>query len=218
MRVLVKYTGEFIFASLVAVLPFSSWAVQYGVGPFKDTDTVSFKSTAKLEFIQGKTQHVNGWFSFNPENPNDGVKGVIRVDLRTLKTGIEKRDEHMRDNHLHTTKYPYAFFEIVSVEPIPSLANYDSAYTSKVNGNFYIHGGYRKIEAELELERKKLPSGGETIDVCAKFSLDLDKHKIPRPRALFLKLAETINVEVFFTGSSLIDVKAVELPDWPELD
>lgn len=204
----------FVFLISIAV---SAGAIEYGIGPLSNSDTVNFNSTAKLEFIQGKTQHINGWFRFDPENPGVGVLGIIRVDLRTLKTGIDKRDEHMRDNHLHTSEYPYAFFEILSVEPIPRLENFDSVYIAKVSGKFYIHGNYRKTDAELELERKKLPSGGETIDVRAKFYINLDDYKIPRPKALFLKLAETIEIEAIFTGSSLVTAKPVELPGWSEL-
>jgi polyisoprenoid-binding protein YceI len=205
--------------SIMAALSLSatSGALEYGVGPLKESDTIQFNSSAKLEFIHGETSHINGGFSFDPENPAGGVKGILRVDLRTLKTGIDKRDEHMRDNHLHTAEFPYAYFQIDSLSPIPTLANFDSIYTSTVWGKFYIHGNFRKIVAALELDRKKLPAGGEVIDVRAKFSIKLDNFKISRPKALFLKLAQTIEIEAKFTGSNLSDHKSVELPDWPEL-
>ena len=193
-------------------------AVDYSVGPPNDTDTIYFNSSAKLEFIQGTTQHINGSFSFDAGNPAEGVKGILRVDLRTLKTGIDKRDEHMRDNHLHTDKYPYAYFELLSAGALPQQMAFDSVYVVKAKGNFYIHGNFRQIAPDLQIVRKKLPAGGEALIVSAEFDLNLDEYKIARPKALFLKLAETIEIKAVFTGSSQIMAPPLELPDWPKLD
>jgi polyisoprenoid-binding protein YceI len=202
---------------LVLILVSVGAANEYGVGPLNEKDTIYFNSTAKLEFIKGTTQQIEGGFSFDPANPTAGVSGIVRVDLRTLKTGIEKRDEHMRDNHLHTDKYPYAYFELKSAEPVLSLTTFDSAYTTKASGNFYIHGNYRKLDADLILIIKKLPTGVETIDIRANFSINLDDYKIPRPKALFLKLAETIEIEAVISGTTGISHNSVELPDWSQL-
>lgn len=203
---------------LVTFVSSTVFSAEYGVGSTDKTDTVYFNSTAKLEFIQGQTNNVEGGFSFDSGNPNSTVSGIIRVDLRTLKTGIETRDGHMRDNHLHTKKYPFAYFELESLEPTPTLAILDSIYSVNANGKFYIHGCYREIEAKLEIVRKKTPSGDETISVWAKCSINLDDYKIPRPKALFLKLAETVEVEVIFTGHQSISPISILLPDWQKLD
>ncbi|MGH8014706.1 MAG: YceI family protein [Candidatus Zixiibacteriota bacterium] len=193
-------------------------AADFGVGPLNESDTIYFSSSAKLEFIEGATQHINGSFSLDPDNTGSGLKGLLRVDLRTLKTGIEKRDEHMLDNHLQTDKYPYAFFELVSVKDLPSQFFFDSTYILNATGNFYIHGGYREMDAVLQVVRRKLPAAGDEIDIIARFVIKLDDYKISRPKALFLKLAETIEVKAIFTGSTQTPVKVVVLPDWPKLD
>ena len=207
-----------LISSCLLTLTSSAIAVEYGVGPLNESDTIYFNSSAKLEFIQGTTQHINGSFNFNPENPAEGVKGILRVDLRTLKTGIAKRDEHMRDNHLHTDKYPYAFFELLAADALLQQMEFDSVYNVKAMGNFYIHGNYREVEAELQIVRKKLPTGGETLNVVAEFDLKLDDFKISRPKALFLKLAKTIEIRAVFSGSTQLTAQFVELPDWPKLD
>jgi len=207
------------FASLLALLVSPNVrSADYAIVPKNDADTVTFNSTAKLEFIQGTTQDIEGGFSFDPSNPDGKVSGVLKVDLRTLRTGIEKRDEHMRDKHLHTKDYPYAYFEIKSVAPFPALTKFDSVYVVKAIGNFYIHGNYREVEAALQLVRKRLLSGLEAVDVRAKFSMELDKFKIPRPKALFLKLAETIEVEAVFTALQASAPSSLALPDWPKLN
>ncbi len=193
-------------------------AERYSLDPTYTGDTVYFNSTARLEFVSGKTQDVSGMFSFDPENPEGSIGGLLAVDLRTLKTGIATRDGHMRDNHLHTEKYPFAYFEVDSLVPVISLSVADSIYTARVMGKFYIHGVYREIEAGLSIVRSLASSKSESIKVTAKFAIKLDEFKIPRPKALFLKLAETIEVVVVFRGFSGIPAEQIELPDWKKLD
>ena len=152
------------------------------------------------------------------DTPGSSITGLLAVDLRTLKTGIATRDGHMRDNHLHTEKYPFAYFEVDSLVPVISLSVADSIYTARVMGKFYIHGVYREIEAELTIVRSPASSKSESIKVRAKFAIKLDEFKIPRPRALFLKLAETVEVVAVFRGFSGAPLEQIELPDWKKLD
>lgn len=193
-------------------------AEHYSLDPTYTGDTVYFNSTARLEFVAGKTQNVSGMFTFDAENPEGSISGLLAVDLRTLKSGIETRDGHMRDNHLHTEKYPFAYFQVDSLEPVISLTVADSIYTARVVGKFYIHGVYREIEADLTIVRSLENSKSESIKVRAKFAIKLDDFKIPRPKALFLKLAETIEVVAVFSGFTGASDVQIELPEWKKLD
>ena len=193
-------------------------AESYGLDPTDSGDTVYFHSTARLEFVAGMTQNVSGMFTFDAENPEGSISGLLAVDLRTLKTGIATRDGHMRDNHLHTEKYPFAYFQVDSLEPVISLSVADSIYTARVIGKFYIHGVYREIEADLTIVRSLENSKSESIKVRAKFAIKLDDFKIPRPKALFLKLAETIEVVAVFSGFTGASDVQIELPEWKKLD
>jgi len=188
----------------------------FGLLPDGRGDTVYFRSSAKLEFIQGMTNDITGGFRYDPAKPSATLGGVLRVDLRTLKTGIETRDEHMRNRHLHTEQFPYAYFELLNMQNPPSLAVADSTYTATVDGYFYIHGVKRRISSELELTRKTTVDD-ESIAVRGRFELNLDDFKIDRPKALFLKLAETIEVEVVFVGHESTTGPAFDLPQWQEL-
>ncbi|MFQ5453137.1 MAG: YceI family protein [Candidatus Zixiibacteriota bacterium] len=134
-----------LYCSLALLLTVNIKAEEYGLNSNADTDTVFFRSPARLEFIQGKTNYIKGNFQFNPQNPGEKISGVFKVDLRTLNTGIETRDEHMRENHLHTDQYPFAFFELLEFDDIPERIIFDSIYTLIGGGYFYIHGIKRKI-------------------------------------------------------------------------
>jgi len=189
-------------------------AETYVVGGSND-DSVKFQSEARLEFIQGVTADLSGNIQFDPSRPSDSIKGRLQVDLRTLKTGIEMRDEHMRTRHLQTDQYPFAYFELTSVKGLPDKSVAGAVCSCSAEGYFYIHGVKRKITPTIEIVDN---SAGEikSIGIHARFSLKLDDWKIPRPKALFLKLAETIDVDVRFTGRSGKQALALDLPKWPD--
>lgn len=200
--------------SILTVLATNLFAGTYGIDPASTVDTVYFRSSAKLEFIEGKTTNLTGGFTVDPENTSSGVTGLFQVDLRTLRTGIEMRDEHMRERHLQTDQYPFAYFSIEHVSGLPAALKSDITYTVSGAGMFYIHGGKRSIPLSIEVRARAGGHASDSITVRAKFSLNLDDFGIPRPRAVFLKLAETINIEVIFTAYNNLAPAAITLPDW----
>jgi len=181
-------------------------------------DSVYFRSPAKLEFIEGKTADISGSFTFDPARADSAVSGILQVDLRTLKTGIETRDGHMCERHLHTDKYPHAYFELLSIDSLPTTWQPDQSYKMIAEGFFYIHGVKRKISADI---LAVMPAGnptasGKAINARISFKVKLDEFKIPRPKALFYKLAETIDVEAILFGYNSLAPITITLPNWPE--
>jgi polyisoprenoid-binding protein YceI len=203
-----------LFAAAVLIVA-PAKADQFTVDQASTTDTVFFRSTAKLEFIEGSTTDLEGGFKFNPDSASSPITGVLRVDLRTLKTGIDTRDRHMRENHLHTEDYPYAYFEFTGVSGLPAGLRSDSTFQGDVAGNFYIHGGKRRISATISFRWRTAADGHRELSGRADFAMDLDEFRIERPKALFLKLAETIEVEVILSARNDLKAEPIVLPDWP---
>ncbi len=205
---------KFIFAIILLLgLATGITASDFQLNPAPGEDSVFFRSTAKLEFIEGKSAAIEGSFSFDPDNPNSNVSGVLRVDLRTLETGIDTRDGHMRDRHLHTEKFPFAYFELTGVLGLePLKANVTDS--GEVQGWFYIHGVKRQLSAPIEVVATT-GQGSEKVSIHTRFQINLDEYDIPRPKALFLKLAETIEVECIFSGYNNLPAADISLPDWP---
>ncbi len=202
----------FCLVSLAGAVSAETYVV---TGSASSGDTVKFESEAKLEFIEGATTDISGSIYFDPARTADSIVGRLQVDLRTLNTGIEMRDEHMRTRHLHTDQYPYAYFELTAVTGLPDKLAAGAVCSSSAEGYFYIHGVKRKITSALEIVDN---SSGEvkSLGVHASFALTLDDWKIPRPKALFLKLAETIDVDVRFTARTGKPALAFDLPDWSD--
>ncbi|MEK7774651.1 MAG: YceI family protein [Candidatus Zixiibacteriota bacterium] len=206
-----------IFLLLVAVVCFGNVAMSadFGLSPEKKADTVLFESDAKLEFIEGVTIDIIGGFMVDPDNVSV-ISGIVRCDLRTLETGISTRDGHMRDRHLHTDKFPYAFFELTSQVGLPKTLEEGKLYNTAGVGKFFIHGVSREIHPQLKIRRKNI-GGGESITVKATFQIRLDDFEIPRPKALLFKLAEVILVDVTFTAYRNVKSDNIVLPDWKVL-
>ena len=63
---MISFIGIFVVLLLLGT-PVA--AEQYSIDPTYDGDTVYFNSTARLEFVGGKTQNISGMFTFDAENP-----------------------------------------------------------------------------------------------------------------------------------------------------
>jgi polyisoprenoid-binding protein YceI len=207
-----------IIIAAVCLTAVGAYGATFSINSSGGQDTVYFRSEARLEFIEGKTNNLDGSFQFDPSNLSAAIQGTLRVDLRTLKTGIDMRDEHMRERHLQTDQFPFAYFQLTGVKGLPQEFKGDTTYQAVAEGFFYIHGIKRKIEALLEITRRGENESSDALAVRAKFPMNLDAFKIPRPKALFLKLAETVDVEVYYQASASQPAGApIQLPDWPEI-
>lgn len=181
----------------------ASHAARYAVTP-GEPNLVRFESKAPVESFDGKTREVSGHVVCNPENLSDSVEVRFEVDLASLDTGIGLRNQHMRENHLETEKYPKAVFRGGKViEPsAPALAP-GKTVTFRVEGEFALHGVQKTIQIPCEVT---LVPGqdGNALHILARFPVKLPDYKIDRPQFLVMRLDETQKVTV--------DLHAVETP------
>lgn len=92
----------------------------------------------------GTTHSVTGTFGIRTgASPLVGAM-TIQVDLRTLQSDAQKRDQYIQQNTLQTDTYPYATFVSVSTAGLP--ANYSDGQTIhfQLIGNLTMHGTTNK--------------------------------------------------------------------------
>lgn len=162
---------------------------------------VQFISDAPLEKIVGRTSAASGSLSLDLSSLTTGAGGTIRVDLRELDTGLSLRNQHMRENHLHTNEYPHAVFtvtSVVSAEP-SNISGGGTAHTL-LRGELELHGVKKQYEM---LGTISYDSATGKLTGRYKWNVLLQDHQIPRPEFLFMKLSETqqITVELEFSKS-----------------
>ncbi len=165
----------------------------------------SFFSTTPLEDITGLTNDVNGKVSLKV-NDIKSLKGELSVSTASIKTGIDLRDEHLRDeNWLDATKYPNIKFTLKEVSDVKQLA--DNRLQIKFSGDFTLKGVTKEISGDatltylVESEQTKQRAPGDLLGVQAKFKVNLSDFGI-KNQIIGQKVAEVVDVSVNMVGSS----------------
>ncbi len=181
-----------LLATALLAAPTRAAVQTYRIDPGDDQKVV-FTSKAPMETFEGKTHKVHGTIVADLANLADSVQVRVVVDMASLSTGIGMRDNHMRDRHLETKKYPEAVFtggRVVSCAP-SQLAPGGKAH-AVVAGIFDLHGVARPVEMPVDLA---LDADG-TLSVQVAFPVKLSDHAIERPKVLVLKLADEQQVSI----------------------
>lgn len=165
----------------------------------------SFFSTTPLEDITGLTNDINGMVSLKV-NDIKSLKGELSVSTASIKTGIDLRDEHLRDeNWLDASKYPNIKFTIKEVTDVKQLA--DNKLQIKFSGDFTLKGITKKISGDatltylVESEQTKQRAPGDLLGVQAKFKVNLSEFGV-KNKVVGQKVAEVVEVSVNMVGSS----------------
>ena len=153
-----------------------------------------FQSKATLESFGGKSKQIAAEFELDPATLA-ATRGTVTVDLRSLDTGIELRNKHMRENHLHTDSFPTAVFVLDSVRGNNTLEP-TGPTELMVYGSMTMHGTSHAIAASGTVQTGA-KSG--TVRLQTEFPLKITDYGIPRPEFLFLKLAEEVKIIVDLT-------------------
>ena len=185
-------TVSALVLGLLLVAAGSVRAARYEIQPGQDSEIV-FTSKALWEKFDGKTKGVSGYLEADLQSLQGEVRLEVAVDLASFDTGMKKRNQHMRENHLETGIYPQAFFRgarILKAEPV-SLA---PGATARVvlAGTLDLHGVQKEYEVALEVERR---SDG-ALRIRGEFPVMLPDHEIERPQKLVVKLAEKQEVKL----------------------
>jgi polyisoprenoid-binding protein YceI len=180
-----------------------------------DENSVVFTSKAPMETVKGKTSKMSGQFELDPEGASDSATVRIEVDLASLDTGNEKRNRHMRENHLETEKYPLAVFEGIITRDGSRLRFDPGVVTSvEMEGTFTVHGVSRRLLVTIEY-RYSVEGDRQKISFHTSFKVSLVEHEIDRPQFLFMKLADEQSIEV---KGVAVSVRGGEAGGEPEAD
>ncbi len=176
---------------------------------FKDNNgrnQALFHSSAPLEDISGLSSNIDGTISFNIDDVAKTLRGKITIPAASLKSGIERRDEHLRgEGWLNAEKYPEISFTINKVGKVEKIS--DRKIKTKVTGDFLLHGVKKEITIdavltyldENELTRKRAP--GDLIGVSSVFNIKLSDFGVEN-KIIGQKVADNIEITVNIVGSN----------------
>ncbi len=124
---------------LLSADPAFAKQLNFVVNDEKHRDSVSFTSDAPIELIVGKTNKITGKISVDETlDLSKPFTATFDVDLASIDTGIELRNEHMRDNFLETKKFPKATFTVKNQPGVSGVLKDKQKVTIKANGDFFI--------------------------------------------------------------------------------
>ena len=144
----------------------------------QERNQATFYSEAHYENITGLTNDVWGKVSFDVKDVKSTLKGEVSISVSSIKTGIEKRDEHLRSiSWLYSEKYPTITFKIKEVERVDVVE--DNLLKVVVLGEFTLRGKKNLVYAKTtmkylpESEITKTIMPGDLISIVARFEIKL---------------------------------------------
>jgi polyisoprenoid-binding protein YceI len=169
----------------------------------------TFKSDAPLETFIGTTTDagITATLAVDPAKPQD-AKGVVKVDMTQVRTGIDKRDADMRskpylDTHVEANRW--VTFQVTKVE-VPSPLVPGKEVTAKVHGILTVKQKavervadarvtYMKLTPEQLETQTQFGFASDNIKVKAKFVTTFTDHGMQVPQLLFLKVNNEVELE-----------------------
>jgi polyisoprenoid-binding protein YceI len=173
----------------------------------------TFKIDAPLETVVGHTTDagLRGELSVDPTKPQT-AKGMVRVDMNTVRTGIDKRDADMRAKpylETETQANQWVTFDLQSVEiagPLQSgkvmPAKIRGLLTVKQKAVERVADGtvtYIELSPEQVEAQKRFGFTSDNIKVRTKLATTFTDHTMQIPQLLILKLSNDIAIETDLT-------------------
>jgi len=196
LRCRVSLAAAVVAAFLVAGTARPASAARFEFPANEKSNSIQFVSRAPAETVTGKTNQLSGHVVLDPSAVGDSIEISIDVPLTTLDTGMALRNQHMRENHLETDKFPTATFRGAHVvKGAGTVLAAGQTQSVEIEGEFQVHGVTKTIHVPVELTWT--PASGdkhESLRSVARFDVKLSEYDIKRPQFLVMKLDEVQHV------------------------
>jgi len=145
--------------------------------------------------FDARTSALTGTLTTSAGRPS-AFDGSLAVDLRTIDTGIDLRNDHLREKYLEVEKgtgYEQAVLSQVTVQGF----NADTpAGKGSFTGSLMLHGVKKTVTGPVEIRQ-----AGTGWHVRASFPVNLPDYNIDKPRYLGVGVKDTVQVSVTFTAT-----------------
>ena len=211
-RSIVATLGAILVGLATAPVPADAQAVQYKLIP--NNSRATFKSDAPLETFVGNTTGVEGIageLMLDLAKPQTAT-GQVKVDLNTVRTGVEKRDADMRSKNWLDTDTPanrWAVFELKGVE-MTGPFEVGKVLQAKLRGVLTVKGkpvdivapaqvSYVRFTPEQLESQKRFGFTSDNVKVRTTFGTTFTNHGMQVPQLLSFKVANDIQLEADVT-------------------
>lgn len=157
-------------------------AAIYKLSPDKGQISFLAKGKPALIAINGKGEGATAKI----EEKDQMLSGEISFQLKSLNTGIELRDDHLKNKYLEVDKYPTATLKISNLK-LPE--NLEDKFSFK--GTLNLHGVDQLIEGHASITGKS-----KKEKLSAEFKIKLSQFKIEIPSFNGITVAEEVQIKV----------------------
>ena len=205
--------GVGLAAMAVAALPVAAAAQTISFKLLPRYSYATFKTDAPLETVVGHTADagLQGELSVDPAKPQT-AKGAVKVDMNTVRTGIDKRDADMRAKPYLETEVEanrWVTFDVKRVEIAGPLES-GKPVPAKIHGLLIVKQKpvervadgtvtYIKLSPEQVEAQKRFGFTSDNIKVRTKLATTFTDHGMQVPQLLMLKLSNDIAIETDLT-------------------
>ena len=164
-----------LFTSIIIAIASMAF-VSAELKPVDTSEAVTFTIKNFGINTKGEVKGLKGTIKWDAANPAASVFNVT-VDAKTINTGIEMRDNHLRkDEYLDTDKFPVISFASTSVTANNIKGNLTiKGVTKEVSFPFTVkpsNGGYL-FEGEFEINRRDFGVGGGSVSLSNSMKVSL---------------------------------------------
>jgi polyisoprenoid-binding protein YceI len=175
-----------------------------------------FVSSAPLEEFEGTADGIEGSFVLDPQNL-EATRGQIRVAVASMRTGITRRDEHLRSPEwLDAERYPYIEFDLQGLRQVRITERTAGRVVLQAVavGDFSLHGVRKPMELPIvmtyvpESEQTRQRAPGDLVQVQSEFTISLRDFDIRgRQGVIGSRVGEVIRVKASFYGAATVSNK-----------
>ena len=189
MRPQLSLTAGLFLSALLLAAPLRAQARTYTLAPGAP-NAVVFSVDDNVDPFDGRTTNVTGTVVADPQAPSQ-ASVEVSVDLPSLDTGNNLRNQHLREKYLQTDRFPKATFKSVSVVAPPSISPNQPADLT-VTGDFSVHG----ITKRLTLPVKTTLLADGRIHILSNFQIRLPDFGISVPHNLIVTVDDAISIRL----------------------
>ena len=175
------------------------------------TSITKFNSNSPLEKFEGNSQSLQGSFTLNADNLEQSI-GKISFPVRSMKTGLSKRDDHMYGKDwLDAQNHPNIEFELKKLTSI-SIKKSDNSgveFSAIAEGMCSVKGIAKPAKAKmfvkyvLESDITRKRAQGNLVMIDSDFSVSLkDYNVLGRGDIIGSKVGENIDLDIKLFGST----------------
>ncbi len=144
----------------------------------------------------GVTNAVEGEFIVLPATPPQVVSGQFQVDISTLKSDDNRRDNRIRERWLESARYPIASFVPTAIQDFPAAAAEGQPFSFRLAGDMTIREVTKPVvfDVTATLQGDTLTGTAQTQFLMTDFGFE------PPEMPGILKVKDPVTVELEFTA------------------